>query len=80
MDLKAGNVIYDLKERSIGILIRRFKTYEDGVKNSYSLRAPEFFRIWVWDIYWSKSGQSIYSEEGLNNLIREGVVVIINDT
>ena len=80
MDLKAGYVIYDLKERSIGILIRRFKTYEDGVGKSYSVRAPEFFRIWVWDILWSKSGRNLYSEEGLHNLIREGVVIIIDDT
>ena len=80
MDLKAGSVIYDPSERSIGLLIRRFKTYEDGGHLSYSVRAPEFFRIWVWDIVWSKSGRSLYSEEGLHNLIKEGAVIIIDNT
>lgn len=80
MDLKAGYVVYDLKERSIGILIRRFKTYEDGGGFSYSVRAPEYFRIWVWDIIWSKHGRCLYSEEGLYNLIKEGVLIVIDNT
>lgn len=79
MDLQPGIVLYDVDEKSIGILIRRFKSYEDGTGLSYSVRAPEVFRVWVWESVWSKDGRVMYSESGLINLIKADIIIILSD-
>jgi len=79
VDLQPGKILYDVDEKSIGILIRRFKSYEDGDR-SYSSRAPEIFRVWVWESVWSKDGRVMYSEDGLINLIKADIIIILSDT
>jgi len=73
-------VLYDVDEKSIGILVRRFKSFEDGSGLSYSVRAPEIFRVWVWESLWSKDGRVTYSETGLVNLIKADIIIILSDT
>jgi len=80
VDLQPGIILYDVDEKSIGILIRRFKSYEDGWGRSYSSRAPEIFRVWVWESVWSKDGRVMYSEDGLVNLIKADIIIILSDT
>jgi hypothetical protein len=79
VDLQPGTVLYDVDEKSIGILIRRFRSYEDG-ERSYSVRAPEVFRVWVWESVWSKDGRVMYSEDGLINLMKADIIIILSDT
>ena len=81
MDLKAGIVLYDVDDKSIGILLRRFKSYEkEEYGRSYSVRAPEVFRVWVWESCWSRGGRVLYSEEGLINLIKANHILVLVDT
>ena len=80
MDLQPGTILYDVDEKSFGILIRRFKSYEDEWRSSYSVRAPEVFRVWIWESVWSKDGRVMYSENGLINLIKADIIIILSDT
>ena len=84
--LVAGMTLYDVDTKSIGILIRRFSTREsgfyDGIEN-YSIPYDTLCEIehhitWAWDSVWSRDGRVIYTETGLLNLIKTGIVVIVD--
>ena len=83
--LVEGMTLYDVDTKSIGILVRRFSTRE-ALYNSYeSYNIPydlvwdsEHCVTWVWDSVWSKDGRVVYSETGLVNLIKAGIIIIVD--
>jgi hypothetical protein len=85
--LVAGMTLYDVDTKSIGILIRRFSTRETQFydsQNDYNIPYEliwemEPYVTWVWDSVWSKDGRVIYSETGLTNLIKAGIIVVVDD-
>ena len=84
--LVEGMTLYDVDTKSIGILVRRFSTREAHYYNDDSYSIPydlvwesEYYITWVWDSVWSKDGRVMYSESGLLNLIKAGIVVIIDE-
>ena len=85
--LVAGMTLYDVDTKSIGILVRRFSTRETHYfENAQHYSIPsdliwdvEEYICWVWDSIWSKDGRVIYSETGLLNLIKAGIIVVIDD-
>ncbi len=83
--LVEGMTLYDVDTKSIGILVRRFSTREAHYHNDDSYTIPydllwesEHYITWVWDSVWSKDGRVMYSESGLLNLIKAGIVVIVD--
>ena len=80
MDLVPGTFLYDVDEKSIGILIRRFWSYEGTEQPSYSFIDSDIFKVWIWEIVWSKEGKVFYSESGLINLIKADIIIILSDT
>ena len=80
MDLQPGIILYDVDAKSSGILIRRFKSYEDGWGRSYSSGAPEIFRVWAWASVRSNAGRVVYSADEFLNLIKADIVIILRDT
>ena len=78
--------MYDVDTKSIGILIRRFSTREASIADydgSYTIPYElvwelEHFVSWAWDTVWSKDGRVVYSESGLVNLIKAGIIVIVD--
>lgn len=87
LTLVAGMTLYDVDTKSIGILVRRFSTRENHLyagAEHYSIPYDlvwdlEQYITWVWDSVWSKDGRVIYSETGLVNLIKAGIIVIVDD-
>jgi len=85
-NLVEGMTLYDVDTKSIGILIRRFSTREasaadyDGFYTiPYELVWElEHYITWAWDSVWSKDGRVVYSESGLVNLIKAGIIVIVD--
>lgn len=80
MDLTPGTFLYDVDEKCIGILIRRFWSYEGAEPPSYTYADPDFFKVWIWEIVWSNDGRVLYSETGLINLIKADIIIILDDT
>jgi|TARA_B100000900_G_C20466220_1_gene669418 hypothetical protein len=87
LTLVAGMTLYDVDTKSIGILVRRFSTREtqfyEGAEH-YSIPYDlvwdmEQYITWVWDSVWSKDGRVVYSETGLLNLIKAGIIVVVDD-
>ena len=79
MDLSPGIFLYDVKDKSISILIRRFWSYEGLSPPSYTYGDPDFFKVWVWELISSKDGRIFYSESGLINLIKADVFIVLGD-
>lgn len=79
MDLKPGMFLYDVTDKSISILIRRFWSYEGLEPPAYTHRDPEFFKVWVWETVSSKEGKSYWSETGLINLIKADIIIVLDD-
>ena len=85
-NLVEGMTLYDVDTKSIGILIRRFSTREASIADydgSYTIPYElvwelEHFVSWAWDTVWSKDGRVVYSESGLVNLIKAGIIVIVD--
>tara|TARA_R100000657_G_C4673464_1_gene118512 strand:+ start:1069 stop:1347 length:279 start_codon:yes stop_codon:yes gene_type:complete len=79
--------LFDVDTKSIGILIRRFSTRETQASEYHSYSSIPYelvweleeYITWVWDSVWSKDGRVIYSEDGLKNLIKAGIVIILDD-
>lgn len=86
INLLEGMTLFDVDTKSIGILVRRFTTREVDQHNEYigthtvphSVWDNSSFIVWVWDTVWSKDGRVIYSETGLENLIKAGIIVILD--
>ena len=86
INLVKGMTLYDVDTKSIGLLVRRFSTreveqYDDFYSNitiPHNLWDHSSFVVWVWDSVWSRDGRIIYSETGLINLIKAGIVVILD--
>tara|TARA_B100000989_G_scaffold297499_1_gene283428 strand:+ start:37 stop:342 length:306 start_codon:yes stop_codon:yes gene_type:complete len=86
INLVKGMTLYDVDTKSIGLLVRRFSTrevdqYDDFFPNitiPHNLWDHSSFVVWVWDSVWSRDGRIIYSETGLINLIKAGIVVILD--
>jgi hypothetical protein len=86
-DLVAGMTLFDVDTKSIGILVRRFSTREAMVAgydeewsipyNIWDLDDLEECITWVWDTLWSNDGRIVYSEDGLINLIKAGIIIIL---
>ena len=79
MDLRPGMFLYDVTDKSISILIRRFWSYEGLEPPAYTHRDPEFFKVWVWETVSSKEGKSYWSETGLINLIKADIIIVLDD-
>ena len=79
MDLKPGMFLYDVTDKSISILIRRFWSYEGLEPPAYTHRDPEFFKVWVWETVSSKEGKSYWSETGLINLIKADIIIVLDN-
>jgi hypothetical protein len=84
--LVEGMTLYDVDTKSIGILVRRFSTKEfhGGVhiKHTavpYGLWELDMYDTWAWESLWSKDGRVVYSEDGLLNLVKAGIIVIVDD-
>ncbi len=86
LSLVAGMTLYDVDTKSIGILIRRFSTREFHVSEPdifersvpYNLWEYDNSLTWAWDSVWSKDGRVVYSESGLLNLIKAGIIVVLD--
>jgi len=86
-NLVVGMTLYDVDTKSIGILVRRFSTkeaclsdYDGSFTIPYELVWElEHYVTWAWDSIWSKDGRVVYSEGGLINLIKAGIIVIVDD-
>ena len=87
--LVEGMTLFDVDNKSIGILVRRLSTrqlhetdynkqfvipYEYSYGSDYDM-----YVAWLWDTLWSKDGRVIYSEDGLKNLIKAGIIVILDE-
>lgn len=79
MDLKPGMFLYDVTDKSILILIRRFWSYEGLEPPTYAIRDPDFFKVWVWETVSSREGKAYWSEGGLLNLIKADIIMILDD-
>jgi hypothetical protein len=79
VDLIPGMFLYDVQDKSILILVRRFWSYEGLPIPPYAQVDPEFFKVWVWEIISSKDGKVIYSESGLINLIKADIFLVLGD-
>ncbi len=79
MDLKPGMFLYDVADKSISILIRRFWSYEGLEQPAYARTDPDFFKVWVWETVSSKDGKCYWSESGLLNLIKADIIIILDD-
>ena len=87
INLVEGMTLYDVDTKSIGLLVRRFSTrevhqYDDYYSNitiPYNILDNSSFVVWVWDSVWSRDGRVIYSETGLVNLIKAGIIVILDE-
>ena len=84
--LVEGMTLYEVDTKSIGILVRRFSTREAHYYNDDSYTIPydlvwesEHYITWVWDSVWSKDGRVMYSETGLVNLIKAGIIVVVDE-
>ena len=87
--LVVGMTLFDVDTKSIGILIRRLSTreihdhyYDDQYVIPYEYYyGPEdnIYVAWLWDSLWSKDGRVVYSEDGLRNLIKAGIIIILDD-
>ena len=71
--------LYDVTDKSISILIRRFWSYEGLEPPAYTHRDTEFFKVWVWETVSSKEGKSYWSETGLINLIKADIIIVLDD-
>jgi|TARA_R110000787_G_scaffold140978_1_gene254501 hypothetical protein len=83
MDLKPGTFLYDVDEKSFGVLIQRYWSYEGIYYPSYGYSPAldtDYFKVWIWDIVWSKPGLMRLSETGLINLIKADIIIILEDT
>ena len=89
MELFPGQLLRDIGNNSLGVLIRRIDSYElmeSAMETSpfavddLSLWQISAFETYAWEIVWSKGGQSVYSEDGLNNLIKCGTFVVVTDS
>jgi hypothetical protein len=79
VDLHTGMVLYDVVDKSIMILVRRFWSYEGLEAPSYARSNPDFFKVWVWETLSSREGKSFWSESGLLNLIKADIIIILDD-
>jgi hypothetical protein len=81
VDLKPGMFLYDVADKSISILIRRFWSYEGREPPPYIYQEyePEFFKVWVWETVSSKDGKTYWSETGLINLIKADIIIILDN-
>ncbi len=80
-DLSPGDIIIDLKNKELGLLIRRFSLLEEVVfgKEIYP-------SVNAWDILWTGphlSGKprrpEAYTENGLINMLDSGTLVLLRD-
>jgi len=79
VDLIPGMFLYDVQDKSILILMRRFWSYEGLPIPTYAEMDPEFFKVWVWEAISSRDGKIIYSESGLINLIKADIFLVLGD-
>tara|TARA_B100000242_G_scaffold180312_1_gene129335 strand:- start:82 stop:396 length:315 start_codon:yes stop_codon:yes gene_type:complete len=87
LNLVEGMTLYDVDTKSIGILIRRFSTREAHAREYDGYSSIPYELVWeldnyvtyVWESVWSKDGRVIYSEDGLRNLIKAGIVIILDN-
>jgi len=79
VDLKPGMFLYDVADKSISILIRRFWSYEGLEPPAYARADPDFFKVWVWETVSSRDGKAYWSETGLLNLIKADIIIILDD-
>tara|TARA_R100001086_G_scaffold180277_1_gene100064 strand:- start:6 stop:329 length:324 start_codon:yes stop_codon:yes gene_type:complete len=87
--LVEGMTLFDVDTKSIGILIRRISTrqlHETDYNEQYVIPYEcsygyeyDMYVAWLWDSLWSKDGRVIYSEDGLKNLIKAGIIIILDE-
>ena len=57
-----GDVLHDDTLHNIGVMLRRYESIDDP-------RTGENSCVPVWKIWWFRSGEELWSEEGLQNLV-----------
>lgn len=84
--LVEGMTLFDVDTKSIGILIRRLSTkeypsylYAKNLAPPYDHWHLDAYVTYVWDSIWSKDGRVVYSEGGLKNLIKAGIIKILDN-
>ena len=73
-----GDIIFDKATKDVGILIYRYKLFDDEYSSDIN------GEITVWDVYWNSPGPFLlkddtnfhkYSEIGLEFLIQSGIFI-----
>ena len=74
-----GDVVYDIINRDVGVLLRRYDIFEEEWQTGYNDGAA----VMVWDLYWT--GPNVfpvhdrlqtYTEEGLEILFDSGALLL----
>ena len=87
MDLYPGQVIHDVGQGTIGILVRRIGSCEllENSLNTWPFTVDELstwqmstFEIYAWEIVWSDGSPTVYSENGLQNMIKCGTFAVVS--
>jgi hypothetical protein len=71
--LSVSDIVYDTQLGDVGILLRR----KNG---NTSVSYETFLELWVWDIFWISEGHTLYTENGLLNMIREERLLLFRST
>jgi hypothetical protein len=89
MELYPGQVIHDIEQSAFGILVRRIGSFEllENSVQTFPFSVDELstwqlsaFEIYAWEIVWSSGRHTVYSEDGLRNIIKCGTFVVVNGT
>jgi len=87
MDLFPGQVIHDIGHSSFGILVRRIGSFEllESSLSTWPFTVDELstwqmstFEIYAWEIVWSDGTHTVYSENGLQNMIKCGTFNVVS--
>lgn len=80
-DLSPGDIVFDLKNNEIGFLIKKFALIKEAYFSGHLYPA-----INAWDILWTGphlSGKprrpEAYTEDGIINMLNNGVLVLFKD-
>ena len=65
--LSVGDIVHNVKNGDIGLLLYQ------GIETGASSQG--IFQIVVWRIYWMLEGDTIYTEEGIVNMVNTGYLV-----
>ncbi len=78
-DLAPGDIVIDFRNKESGLLIKRFSLFEEVILGDEIYPA-----IIAWDILWTGSHLSekpkrplVYTENGLINMLNNGVLVLL---